>query len=78
MNAKLEFDLNEPCEKQQLERMLKAKNLCSVICDMREYLRSRLKYTEKFKSGKKELKEIREKLIESLECNNINLDEIYQ
>jgi len=44
--AILEFDLNEPDDREEHKRMLKSLDIMLVLWDIDNYLRSQLKYNE--------------------------------
>jgi len=71
MKVKIEFDLPE--ENQDLKRCLSATDLCSVIFELDQWLRSQVKY-----HGREDFQEARDHLYELMDQNDINLDSIYQ
>lgn len=79
MKATLEFDFDKG-EGERIEhaRMMQATNMCHIISEMSNYLRNRLKYSEKFESGEVELEKVRETLNSLMYDNGVNLDELYR
>ena len=69
MKAILEFNL--PDDQDEYERVNKALDLCGVLFDFDQYLRSEIKYHDK------DLQDVRDKLYELMDSYNINLDKIY-
>ena len=70
MKAILEFNL--PDDQGEYERVNKAIDLCGVLFDFDQYLRSEIKYHDK------DLQDARDKLYELMGSYNIDLDKIYR
>jgi hypothetical protein len=75
MKAILEFNL--PDDEEEYGRTVVATELCSILFDMDNYLRERLKYGE-LKSADEELEDARQKLSDLMNEEAINLDKIYK
>jgi len=75
--AILEFDLNEPEDRNEHERMLKSLDLCLALWDMDQYLRSQTKYNESLTQEQWDvLDETRTKLYEIMNAKAISLDDL--
>ena len=77
MKADLEFDCEDLEDEMKLKRMLLASDLCYVIFEMQQYLRSRLKYTEEYKSSVEEIEDIQSHLSNLMVDNCVDLNKIY-
>ena len=75
--ATLEFDLPEDNDAHL--RCVKALDLCSVIWDLDQWLRSKVRYGEDLSELERDiLDKAREELSEIKNTHNINLDELYR
>ena len=70
MKAILEFDLNEPDEREEHLRCVRALDLCLVLWDFDQILRSEIKYNDK------DWQEVRDKLTEIMDEHGVNLDDL--
>lgn len=79
MKAILEFDFDDPEKDDRVDhaRMLKANDMCAAIYDMQQYFRSKLKYSEDFGSGEKEVEDAQAKLFELLDSHGVNMNELF-
>lgn len=80
MKAILEFDFSSENTDDRMEhaRMMQATNMCYILSELQDYIRNRLKYSEKFESGDVELEKVIETLNSLMYDNGVNLDEIYR
>ena len=76
MKAILEFDLNDHDEKMAHKRCLSSDSLCSVLHLIGQWLRGEIKYGNN-EIRADHLQEVRDKLHEYMDNENINLEEIY-
>ena len=78
MKAILEFDLNESDDKVAHKRAVKALDLCLVLWDMDQYLRSQTKYAPDDMPDVvyEALEKAREQLHEIKREYNVSLDEL--
>lgn len=77
--AILEFDLNEPDDKEAHKRAVKSLDMALALWDMDQYLRSQIKYSDEYEltdEQYKTLDETREKLHQILSEYNISFDEL--
>jgi len=78
MKAILEFDLNEPDDVTAHKRAVKALDLCIVLWDIDQYLRSQTKYApdDMPEEVYNALDKAREKFYEIMNEHNVSLDEL--
>lgn len=74
MKAILEFNLNEPDDRESHKRAVKVDSLYAAIEDFDQYLRSQIKYTDQTQEVYDKLDEVRETLHNKLAENEWNLD----
>ena len=75
--AILEFDLNEPDDRDEHTLMLRSLDLCLVLWDMDQYLRTQIKYNDNLTDGEyKAFDEARTKLYEIMNERSISLDNL--
>jgi hypothetical protein len=75
--AILEFDLNEPDDKEAHKRAVKALDMAIALWDIEQYLRAETKYNEELTQDAYDaLATAREKFYQILNEHNINMDEI--
>lgn len=77
--AILEFDLNEPDDREAHKRAVKSLDLVLALWDMDQYLRSQIKYGDEIELTDEQfttLDEIKEKLHQILSEYNISFDEL--
>lgn len=77
--AILEFDLNEPDDKEAHKRAVKSLDMALALWDMDQYLRSQIKYSDEYEltdEQYKTLEETRDKLHKILSEYNISFDEL--
>lgn len=74
MKAILEFDLNDPYEREAHKRAVNVDGLYAAIEDFDQYLRSQIKYTDQTQEVYDKLDEVRETLHNKLAENEWNLD----
>lgn len=73
-NATIKYKLPE--EQIDFDLANKAGKWYSVLWDLDQYLRNKLKYGHNFKTGDKALEETRKHLHELMEENNVSFDEV--
>ena len=76
MKATLEFDLEDPDDIVSHIRSVKALDLSICLTEIRQELRSKLKYEDLSDHDTNLYECMQEKFFEILEDNNINLDEL--
>ena len=77
--AILEFDLNEPDDKEAHKRAVKSLDMALALWDMDQYLRSQIKYSDEYELTDEQyntLEETRDKLHKILSEYNISFDEL--
>jgi hypothetical protein len=74
MKAKLEFDLDNPDDKEQFVVASTAQDWYMALYDLDQQLRTYLKYGHDFKSADDALEDLREKLWEFMEDYNVNFN----
>jgi hypothetical protein len=74
MKAILEFDLNEPDDREDHKRAVKVNGLYVAIWEFDQYLRTQIKYTEQTQEVYDKLDEVRETLHNKLAEHEWNLD----
>ena len=73
MKAKFIYDLNEPDECMAMLRAAKSIDLCLVILDIKEALRSEAKYNDNAEADR-----FATDLSDIMDRHNINLDELIE
>jgi hypothetical protein len=75
--AILEFDLNEPDDRDEHNRMLRSLDIVLVLWDIDQYLRSQTKYNENLTQEQWDaLDQTRTKFYEIMNERNVSLDEL--
>ena len=74
MKAILEFNLDEPDDKEQFTVASNAVNFYMALYDFDQQMRSWVKYGHKFKDIDDALYDVREKLWECMDDNHVNFD----
>lgn len=73
MTAKIEFDLSEPDDREELERALKATSLAIALWDIQQALRNEMKYNEELTEDQYQiLEKMMNKYNEILYENKVN------
>lgn len=74
MKAILEFDLNEPDEREAHKRAVKADDLFTAIHEFDQYLRTEIKYVDHHEIIIDALEKVREELYNKLAAHEWNID----
>lgn len=75
--AILEFDLNEPEDRNEHERMMKSLDLCLALWDIDQYLRSQTKYNDNLTQEQYDVLDLaRTKFYEIMNERSISLDDL--
>ena len=78
MKARFEFDLTESADDRgAFKRMSHADNMCSVLWDTYQWLRSSLKHGHNYDSADDALEAVQQQLLELMDGEGINLDDLW-
>ena len=79
MKAKLEFDLDNPDDKMEHMRCIKATDMALMLWDIKQKIRSKLKYSEDLSEDELHQWEVMQDEFYSIASDyGINLDELIQ
>jgi hypothetical protein len=77
MRAILEFNLDEIEDKENFDKCMRATDLCLLLWNFDQYLRSQIKYNNSLSSEEcKAHEKVREKLNDMIQDASLNLDNL--